>query len=47
MPSTFSGAMRLAQGGKFEHGFLSGGVYAERKSLQVIIKRFTLADDFL
>jgi hypothetical protein len=35
--------MRLAQGGKFEHGFLSGEVYAEREELHVIIKRFTFA----
>jgi len=32
-----------AQGGKFHHGFLAGGVYAEQEALQVIIKRFTLA----
>jgi hypothetical protein len=35
--------MHMAQGGKFENRFLSGGVYAEREALQVIIKRFTLA----
>jgi len=27
---TFNGAMRYAQGGKFEHGFMSGGACAER-----------------
>jgi hypothetical protein len=25
---TFNGAMRFAQGGKFEHGFMSGFVYS-------------------
>jgi len=40
---TFNGAMRMAQAGKFHHGFLSGGVYAEREALQMIIKRYTLA----
>jgi hypothetical protein len=28
---------------KSHHGFLSGGVYAEREALQMIIKRYTLA----
>jgi len=28
---------------KFEHGFLSGGVYAEQKAIRIIIKRFILA----
>jgi hypothetical protein len=39
----FNAFLSHAQGGKFHHGFLSGGVYAERDVLQVIIKRFTLA----
>lgn len=39
----FNAFLSHAQGGKFHHGFLSGEVYAERKALQVIIKRYTLA----
>lgn len=39
--------MRLTQGGKFHHGFLSGGVYAEWVALQVIIKRYTLAVEII
>jgi hypothetical protein len=30
-----NGASRLMSGGKFEHGFLSGGVYAEQEQVGI------------